>query len=189
MQLTTARLTLREFVEADWQAVLAYQSNPRYLKYYPWDSVSAEHAQKFVKTFITWQDEHPRSKYQLAIVLQDNEHLIGTCGLRLDYAHAQEGELGYELSPAHWRHGYATEAARAMLAFGFEDRQLHRIWASCIVENSASTRVLEKLGMRREGHAREKYWMKYRWWDVFMYGILEEEWRTQATFGGAIISE
>jgi RimJ/RimL family protein N-acetyltransferase len=189
MQLTTERLILREFVETDWQAVLAYQSNPRYLQYYPWDSVSAESVRMFVNTFITWQHEHPRTKYQLAIVSRADGQLLGTCGLRLETFNAHEGELGYELAPACWGQGYATEAAYAMLAFGFEEVQLHRIRAFCIAENHASTRVLEKLGLQCEGRIREKYWMKYHWWDVLLYGMLESEWRSQANPDRYIITE
>ncbi len=63
-----------------------------------------------------------------------------------------------------------------MVTFGFQDLKLHRISAHCIVDNTASAHVLEKLGMRREGQLRENEWMKERWWDTLLYGILDREW-------------
>lgn len=176
MILDTERLLLREFVVDDWRAVLAYQSNPRYLRYYPWTERAAQDVQPFVQRFVDWQEEQPRTKFQLAIVLRVEGQLIGTVGIRKEVAKVQKADLGFEIAPAYWGRGYATEAARAMLAFGFERLRLHRIWASCLAENVASARVLEKLGMRQEGRLRENQWMKERWWDTLVYGILEDEW-------------
>ena len=177
MRLTTERLILREFVEADWPAVLAYQSDPRYLRYYPWWERSAEDVQRFVGDFLDWQEESPRFRYQLAITLPADGRLIGNCGIRMDGPHGVEADIGYELDPAYWGSGYATEAAGAMLDLGFRALKLHRIWASCVVENSASVQVLEKIGMRQEGRLRENCWMKGRWWDTYLYAILDREWR------------
>jgi RimJ/RimL family protein N-acetyltransferase len=67
-----------------------------------------------------------------------------------------------------------------MIEFGFNGLGLHRIWAECVAENQASARVLEKLGMQREGRLREKRWMKGRWWDTLIYAILEPAWRRGA---------
>ena len=64
-----------------------------------------------------------------------------------------------------------------MLAYGFEELGVHRIWAHCVAENVASARVMEKIGMRQEGYLRESEWMKDRWWDTLVYAILEYEWR------------
>jgi ribosomal-protein-alanine N-acetyltransferase len=91
----------------------------------------------------------------------------------------REGDIGYELSPVHWGHGYATEAARAIVRFGFTELHLHRVWSWCIADNVGSARVLEKIGMRREGRLRDKEYFKGSWWDTLFYAILEEEWRGQ----------
>jgi [ribosomal protein S5]-alanine N-acetyltransferase len=91
--------------------------------------------------------------------------------------HSRYLPLGYELDPHFWGSGYATEAANRFLAFGFRDMGLHRIWAWCIAENLASSRVLDKIGMRQEGHLREHEWMQGRWWDTLLYAILEQEWQ------------
>jgi len=178
-KLATDRLLLREFAEDDWRAVLAYQSEAQYLKYSSWTRRTAEQVQAFVRGFIEWQGERPRTKYQLAIMLRGEGRLIGNCGIRLKSADSRQANLGYEIAPGYWGDGYATEAARAMVAFGFEELQLHRIWARCVAENVASYRILEKVGMRREGRLREEEWMKGRWWDTLAYSILEHEWRSR----------
>ena len=85
--------------------------------------------------------------------------------------------MGYEFNPDYWGRGYATEAAREMLRFGFEELQLHRITAGCIADNAASAHVLEKIGMKLEGRLREKEFFKGRWWDHLWYEILEQEWK------------
>lgn len=181
MVLTTPRLLLREFVPDDWPAVLAYQSDPHYLRYYAWTERTAEEVQRFVASFVEQQQVQPRTKFQLAIVLREEERLIGNCGIRLDAADGRKAEIGYELAPTYWGRGLATEAARALIDFGFDTLRLHRIAAWCIAENVGSARVLEKLGMHQEGRVREAEWMKGRWWDSLLYGILDREWSTRTT--------
>ncbi len=177
MKLQTERLILREFSDADWQAVLAYQRDPRYLRYYPWTERSAEDAHEFVSRFIVQQQIEPRTKFQLAVTLKSGGELIGNCGIRKDATESRSADIGYELSPTHWGRGYATEAARAIVDFGFTQLGVHRIWATCIAENTASAHVLEKLGMRLEGRLRENEYFKDRWWDTLIYAILAQEWQ------------
>jgi ribosomal-protein-alanine N-acetyltransferase len=177
MEQRTERLLLREFAREDWRAVLAYQSNPRYLRYYEWEERTEADVRAFVRMFVGFQRETPRRTFQLAIVLPESGQLIGNCGVRVRDPEMRAGDIGYELDPAHWGHGYATEAARAMLAYGFGPLGLHRIGAECVAENTASARVLEKIGMTREGRLRRNVWMKGRWWDTLLYAILDDEYR------------
>jgi [ribosomal protein S5]-alanine N-acetyltransferase len=176
MELHTDRLILREFVSADWLEVLVYQRDPRYLRYSDWTDRTPDGVQRFVQMFLDQQAEQPRRKFQLAVTLQAGGRLIGNCGIRQTAAGAREADIGYELSPAQWGHGYATEAARAIVQFGFAELKVHRIWAWCIADNTASARLLERLGLQREGRLREKEYFKGRWWDTLVYGILENEW-------------
>jgi len=187
MELTTERLILREVKQSDWPDVLAYQSDPLYLRYYDWTDRTPEAVQDFVQMFLAQQQEQPRIKFQLAVVLKSGQQLIGNCGIRMKSADALEGDIGYELSPKHWGHGYATEAARAIVAFGFSQLRLHRIWSWCIAENVGSAHVLQKLGMQPEGRLRENEYFKGRWWDTLLFGILDYEWKShqQATDTGA----
>ncbi|MBD2518437.1 GNAT family N-acetyltransferase [Nostoc sp. FACHB-973] len=177
MKLETNRLLMREFVESDSQAVFAYQSNPLYLLYSHWTHRTENDVCEFIQMFITQQKEQPRTKFQLAVVLKEENRLIGNCGIRINDSKLGEANIGYELNPEYWRQGYATEAAQAILKFGFEELKMHRIWSWCIAENIASFKVLEKIGMRREGHMQEKELIKGKWYDSFIYAILETEWK------------
>ena len=177
MKLETERLILRDFVKEDWQRVLEYQSDPLYLRYNKWTERTPEAAQEFVGWFLAHQKQHPRIKFQLAVILKSNGQLIGNCGVRMDEVNAIEADMGYELDPKHWNHGYATEAAHAIVDFGFSHFGVHRIWAACIAENVGSAHVLEKLGMQLEGRFRENRQFKGRWWDSLYYGVLADEWQ------------
>lgn len=178
MELRTERLFLREFTSEDWPAVLAYQSDPLYLRYNTLTERTAEAVQAFIQLFMEAQEQKPRTKYQLAIILPETGQLIGIASMRMAQAEATTGEIGYELAAAYWGRGYATEVAKALLKFGFTTLDLHRIEASCNAENTGSARVMEKIGMRREAHFRERAWFKGRWWDEYIYAILKPEWAT-----------
>jgi [ribosomal protein S5]-alanine N-acetyltransferase len=174
LRLHTQRLLLREFEEDDRRAVLTYQRDPRFARFYPWAERTEADARSFVQAFLDQKGEVPRTRFQLAITLGDE--LIGSAGVRVSRPGVRIGDLGFELAPAHWGQGYATEAARAMLRFGFEVLGLHRVGAHCIAENTASARVLTKLGMCQEGRLREAEFFKDRWWDHLLFGILRREW-------------
>ncbi|MBE9198992.1 MULTISPECIES: GNAT family protein [unclassified Nodularia (in: cyanobacteria)] len=177
MKLETERLLLREFVDTDWPAVFAYQSDPLYLRYYNWTHLTQTDAREFVQMFINQQKERPRIKFQLAVVLKDENHLIGNCGVRINDMELKEANIGYELDSRYWGRGYATEAARAILKFGFEELKIHRIWSWCVAENLSSVRVLEKNSMRCEGRLQEKELIKGKWYDSLIYAILDHEWK------------
>ncbi len=184
MQLTTERLVLREFVEADWEALLAYHNDPRYLRFYPQDGESEAGARLFVQRFVDQQKELPRTKFQLAACLRESGRLIGNAGIRVRSLGGHEtgvrqADIGNEIDPNYWGLGYATEAAQAILNFGFQELQLHRIWAQVLAENSASQRVLEKLGMHLEGRLHEDEYFKGQRWDTLIYAILYDEWKSK----------
>ena len=177
MKLETERLILRDFVKEDWQRVLEYQSDPLYLRYYEWTERTPEAVQEFVGWFLDHQTQKLRIKFQLAILLKSSNLLIGNCGIRMDKANALEADVGYELDPKYWNRGYATEAAHAIVDFGFSRFRFHRVWSWCVADNLGSAHVLEKLGMRREGRLRENEYYRGRWWDTLMYGVLANEWQ------------
>jgi RimJ/RimL family protein N-acetyltransferase len=116
--------------------------------------------------------------------------LIGDFMLRREDAWAQlqvaqqaagtQAELGWVLDPAHTGHGYATEAVRAMVAYCFTDLGVRRVVANCFLDNDASWRLMERVGMRRETHAvRESLHRSGRWLDTVAYAILADEWPAQ----------
>ena len=175
MQIATERLLLREYAETDWPAVLEYQREPRYLRFNSWDDRTEEQVRAFVRAFVDAQSEQPRKRFAFAVTLKANGQVIGNCNIRKNLPEDRVAEMGYEIAPVHWGNGYATEAARAIVEYGFRQLDLHRIAAWCIAENTASARVLEKLGMRLEGRLREQEWLKGRWWDALLYAILDRE--------------
>lgn len=179
MLIVTEHLTLREFEETDLGALLAYQSDLRYQQYYGRMSARerADLGRTLLRKFLEAQREQPRTKFQLAITLSEEGRLIGNVGIRKASAGATEGDMGCELAPDYWNLGYATEATRAILVFGFEQLRLHRISASTMAPNTAAWRVLEKLGMTREGELRETTLLSDGWANSLVYGILEQEWQ------------
>jgi len=176
MELETERLLLREIRADDWPAVLAYQSQPDYLRFYHWTERSPKAVQAFLDMFLRQQAEQPRTRFMLAVTLKRSGEMIGICGIRKDAPEDLRAEIGYELAPQHWSQGYATEAARRVIAHGFGPMGLHRIAADCVADNTGSAHVLEKLGMQLEGRLREVEFFKGRWWDVLLYAALDSEW-------------
>jgi ribosomal-protein-alanine N-acetyltransferase len=176
MRIETERLILREFVEADWPAILAYWRDPRYLRFYQETKDRESAVRELISRFVAAQTEEPRLVWQLAITDPLSGRLIGNCGIRVKDPVRREANIGYELDPNVWGHGYATEAARAILRFGFETLGMHRVWAECVADNTGSWRVMERLGMRQEARFREHQWFRDRWWDTLIYAILDHEW-------------
>lgn len=179
MLITTDRLILREFEENDWRDILAYHSDPRYLRYYHRDDDPAEEdARAFVAMFLGWRREEPRYRFQLAITTREEPgRVIGNCGIRRKDPESRLADCGVELAPEFWGKGYATEAVREMLRLAFDDLGIHKVWTSSIAENSGAAHVVEKLGMRLEGRLRGHEEIRGRWHDVLLHGILAAEWR------------
>ena len=111
-----------------------------------------------------------------ALTLKQTDELVGAIGLMIHRAHAR-AELGYWVGLPFWNRGYATEAAQAVLRFGFGDLDLNRIFAQHLVRNPASGRVMQKAGMRHEARLRQHINKWGRFEDIDLYGILVDEWR------------
>ena len=173
--LRTERLTLREFEPDDWEALHAIESRPEVAQYQSFTPRTPDESQRYVLDAIADAVAAPRLTFDLAVILMAENRLIGRCGLGPG-DEPREAVLWYTLHPDAWGRGYTTEAARAMVDFGFRTLGLHRVWADCDPENVASWRVLEKIGMRREGHLVENAWVKEAWADSLIYAILEREW-------------
>jgi RimJ/RimL family protein N-acetyltransferase len=184
LSLLTHRLVLRGFEEADLAAVQSYASDPRLPGHVDWGPNSEEEARDFVRSAIASQSTNPRTRFDFAILLRGEATLIGGCGLNVSASNVYEASVGYFIAHDYWSQGYATEAAYRLLAFGFRVLGLHRTIAICDPENVASWRVLEKIGMRREGYFVEERWQRWRWRDSLLYAILEQEWAGAKT--GAI---
>jgi ribosomal-protein-alanine N-acetyltransferase len=130
--------------------------------------------------WINTHEENFKSNKEIifAVSLQETKELIGSIGLILNKEH-EKAELGYWIGKPYWNKGYATEAAEAMLKFGFIELKLERIHAHYFARNPASGKVMEKLGMQYEGILRNdiKKWGKFE--DIKIYGILRSEYQSK----------
>ena len=175
LPIETPRLVLRDLAEGDGPAVHAYASDAAVVRHLDWGPNTAEDTARFLEMAQAAREAVPRTAYHLAIVLRATDRLIGGCRIEIRNAASGNGDIGYVLARDVWGQGYASEAARALLTFGFKTLALHRIWATCDVENSASARVLEKIGMEHEGRLRESVRRRGEWRDSHLYAILESE--------------
>jgi len=110
-----------------------------------------------------------QGRLALAIQIREEPRLIGIIRIGVRSAEHRQGDLGYAVHPDHWGKGYATEALRRILEFGFEELSLERIWATADVRNVASRRVMEKAGMEREGLMRHLLLVRGAWRDSVLY--------------------
>lgn len=178
IKLTTDRLILREFNENDFVAVHAYASDIENIKYMIWGPNSEDDTVEFLVECIENANKNPRKQYDFAVTLKDTGNVIGGCGIYLNDT-LDEAMLGWVLHKNYWKKGYMTEAGKELVRFAFEELKLHRLYATCDAENYGSYRVMENIGMRREGHAiknRKVVGYKDEYHDELFYGILKEEW-------------
>jgi RimJ/RimL family protein N-acetyltransferase len=176
--LGTPRLLLRPFDPSDLEALHGIhgdEENARWL-YNEARTLSETRALLGIKT----EGRALRGEGQwlsAAVVLRTTGQLVGDVSLLWASAAHRQGELGFVFHRAHQGNGYATEAARPMLAFAFETLGLHRVAARLEPRNRGSARVLEKLGMRCEAHLVENEWVKGEWQSELVYAVLAREWR------------
>ncbi len=131
--------------------------------------------EKILAEWVTLQKQEPRYCHVFNITKKDDNTFIGLIALNLGKLNYRTAEVWFKMHKDFWRKGYTTEALIRVLDFGFNDLKLHRIEAGCAVENIASSKVLEKVGMTREGMKRKKLPIRGEWKDNYFYGILEED--------------
>ncbi|MGD6807459.1 MAG: GNAT family N-acetyltransferase [Candidatus Bathyarchaeia archaeon] len=120
------RLDLRAFRESDWAEVHEYGSDPLVVRFMNWGPNTEEETRNFIQKSIGYEAENPRMRYSLAIVVREQNRLVGGCGLYLSSIDSRIGWIGYCLNRQFWGQGYATETARSLLEFGFNNVNLHR---------------------------------------------------------------
>jgi RimJ/RimL family protein N-acetyltransferase len=178
--IETERLRLRPFNRGDVDAVFAYRSLPEVAQFLFDEPMSHEECAEAVRARtaqVAFTGEG--DKILLALERKDDGHLVGEVSLIWRSVSDQQAELGYILHPEVHGRGYASEAARALLAFGFRDVGLHRIYARCAARNLASARVMTRLGMREEAHFHEHMHVKGRWDEELICAILDRDWAAQ----------
>ena len=116
------------------------------------------------------------SVLEIAVILKTTHKLVGEIVLMYRSQQHQQAEIGFVFNPIHQGHGYATEAAKAVLDVGFKHYEFRRIYARCDSRNKPSYKLIERLGMRREAHFIQNQLFKGEWTDEFVYALLQEEW-------------
>lgn len=179
MELSTERLLLNSFKESDAQLVAKLAGDKRVVDMtasipYPYETSMA----------VSWIQSHAKQErvdlnYIFAIRLKSNEELIGCINIGLNDKH-DRGYLGYWIGHPYWGQGFCTEAIKRILKFGFEEKNLHRIWAKHKTMNIASARVMEKAGMKHEGVMRSHYKQdENNYLDMSVKSILRSEYEGQ----------
>jgi RimJ/RimL family protein N-acetyltransferase len=179
--IETGRLRLRPFNRGDVDAVYSYRSRPDVAEYLFDEPMSHEECAEAVRARITQVAfSGEGDKILLAVERKDDARLIGEVSLIWRSVADQQAEVGYIFHPDVHGHGYATEAATQLLAFAFGDACMHRVYARCDARNTASFRVMERLGMRQEAHFREHTHLKGRWDEERIFAILDRDWATRS---------
>ena len=174
--LRTNRLVLRRFSESDLAAFCSYRNDPDVARYQSWESCSVGEASEFLQTQKALQWATPGEWFQIAITLKETGNLVGDCALQISSKDNRQATIGVTLAAVHQGHGFAHEALSSLLEYAFRSLELHRIVADTDPENKPAQILLERLGMRLEGHLKESLWFKGRWVDELIYAILRDEW-------------
>ena len=173
----TPRLVLRQAVRADLDAFQTWAADAENVKYMSWGPNSREDTWSFLTECESAMSASPRMKYDFVAVLRETGRIIGSCGIYLD--DARTAMLGWILHRDFHGMGLGTEISRALVKFGFEELGLHRMYANCYAENRASSRIMEKAGMRHEGRCVKSTLLRNSapddWRDIDWYAILKEE--------------
>ena len=166
--MQTERLLLRPLTRDDLDACAAYTSLEATTTYLRWEPRSRAETAMWLERAVTGAGDN------LAVIRTDTGEFIGDVGLWP--GEHNSAEVGYVLHPDHYGNGFATEAVRELILFGFADRGYHRILARLDARNHRSRRLVERLGMRREAHFLRNEFVKGEWTDEYVYATLAEEW-------------
>ncbi|MGE5692157.1 MAG: GNAT family N-acetyltransferase [Candidatus Zixiibacteriota bacterium] len=175
-RLETDRLILRRFTDCDLPALFTYRNDPQVARYQNWSVTDESGLRVFIQNQQSLLPGTLGEWFQFAVALKSTDKLIGDCALKVGREDAQQGEIGFTLSREHQGKGLAAEAMASLLNYVFTMLKLHRIVAITDCENAASIRLLERLGMRREGHFLQSIQNKGEWRDEYQYAILRGEW-------------
>jgi [ribosomal protein S5]-alanine N-acetyltransferase len=176
--LNTPRLALRPLTEGDVPALFAIFKDPEAMRYWA-NPAMIEMAE--AESLLREIQRHAEAEtlFQWGIVRREEDLVIGTCTLfRINREH-RRGELGYILRRDLWGYGFATEALTALVDHSFATLGLHRVEADIDPRNAGSIRLVERLGFKKEGHLRERYFVAGDIQDSVIYGLLAPDWRSR----------
>jgi RimJ/RimL family protein N-acetyltransferase len=138
--------------------------------------ISEVEARAFIHEQQQAQPGVPGQWMQIAVELKETGMLVGDCAMKIEEHDTRQAEIGSTLSRAYQGRGIASEAVSSVLEYAFVTLGLHRVLAITDCAHVASVALLERLGLRREGHFRQNVWFKGKWADEYLYAMLHEEW-------------
>jgi ribosomal-protein-alanine N-acetyltransferase len=176
------RVRLREVDEGDFEAAWTrWGSRTEFFRFLPIEQPKTlDEERGWLGSIISEARAVPRRQYSLGIDAAVG--LVGMVRMGIDSERHRSADIGYGVGPDEWGRGYATEAARLIIRFGFETLGLHRIWATHHPENVASRRVLDKVGFVEEGRRRDDRFVEGVWHDSVVCSILESDASRDRTF-------
>ncbi|UCC78535.1 MAG: GNAT family N-acetyltransferase [Candidatus Zixiibacteriota bacterium] len=174
MPIITDRLVLRRFTYDDTQDILEFVSHPSVARIVKEIEATEVGVKKYIHKKESYKLFEKDKCFDLAIERSEDCKVIGM--LTLIRKNHMQGQIGWSLGVEYRGLGYATEAAKALIEYGFSILGLHRIYADTTSENSASWRVMERLGMRKEACLKEAEFRDGKWLDFLTYGVLASEW-------------
>jgi RimJ/RimL family protein N-acetyltransferase len=177
LPIETERLTIRALRPDDGDDIHEIYRDPEVSRYLYTEPMDAEAGRRYAAERGDPVIAAEGDGVNLAGELRETGRVVATLYIHLVSAVHSQGEIGYVVSPAYAGRGLATEAAREMLAIGFDRWSLHRMIGRCDARNTASAAVLRRLGMREEALFRENEWVKGEWTDEGVFAILAEEWK------------
>ena len=172
-RIESERLWIRRFNDSDLVPFMAYRNDPEVARYQSWNSCDEREARAFIREMQSARAGVPGEWFQFAIESKETQELIGDCALRHEPYRA---EIGFTLAREYQGRGFASEAISGLLDYAFDALGLHRVIAIADCRNAPSVALLERVGMRREGHFLENVWFKGGWADEYLYAILKDEW-------------
>lgn len=173
--LATERLLLEDLKEDDLAGILRIARDPVVMKYVLIWLEDDEQVAAFLRHAIEESHRPDRQAFTLGVRVAGSGAFAGFTEIVIDPTQTSTAEVGCVLLPAYWKHGYASEILKTMLAFGFDELGLHRVYAKCDELNLPSARVMEKCGLRYEGTIREHVWLRDHWRSTRYYGMLAGE--------------
>ncbi len=177
LPITTTRLILRRYTPDDAPDILAFASHPSVTRIALDFKVTAEGVREYIQRQNSYQPFEKGKCFDLAIELKKERKVIGLLGFI--HREHQRAEIGYALGVGYRGQGLMTEAAEALVAYAFDTLGLHKVEADTSSANPGSWRIMERLGMRREGCLREAEFSDGAWTDKLIYGILADEWKAR----------
>ena len=173
--IKTQRLTIRLAESEDAESIFYYRSDLEENKYHGWFPDSVEEVRDYISNMPQTMDV-ANICFQFAIIYTDEKKLIGDMGIIFTNHENMQAEIGCTLHKDYKRQGYATEALNGMVDFLFGTLNKHRVIASIDPRNSASIRLIERLGFRKEAHFKKSYYLHEEWVDDIIYAKLKTEW-------------